>query len=97
MPKWWRTGTANAAGGLPLDSYYPGDDVVDVIGIDLYDSGMPGNPAQSCGSLGEPGPRAGRAGPDGAFARKHASRSASPRLLAPARPRSRSASATGMA
>jgi hypothetical protein len=29
---------------IPLDSYYPGDGVVDVIGVDIYDSGMPGNP-----------------------------------------------------
>jgi hypothetical protein len=29
---------------IPLDEYYPGDNVVDVIGIDVYDSGMPGNP-----------------------------------------------------
>ena len=29
---------------IPLASYYPGDSVVDVIGIDIYDSGMPGNP-----------------------------------------------------
>ena len=30
---------------IPLASYYPGDNVVDVIGIDVYDSGMPGNPS----------------------------------------------------
>lgn len=29
---------------IPLDEYYPGDGVVDVIGVDVYDSGMPGNP-----------------------------------------------------
>ena len=29
---------------IPLASYYPGDSVVDVIGIDIYDSGMPGHP-----------------------------------------------------
>jgi hypothetical protein len=29
---------------IPLGDYYPGDSVVDVIGIDVYDSGMPGNP-----------------------------------------------------
>ena len=29
---------------IPLASYYPGDSVVDVIGVDVYDSGMPGNP-----------------------------------------------------
>ena len=29
---------------IPLGSYYPGDSVVDVIGIDIYDAGMPGNP-----------------------------------------------------
>lgn len=30
---------------IPLGSYYPGDSVVDVIGVDIYDSGMPGNPS----------------------------------------------------
>jgi hypothetical protein len=30
--------------GIPFGSYYPGDDVVDVIGVDIYDAGMPGNP-----------------------------------------------------
>lgn len=29
---------------VPLVSYYPGDSVVDVIGVDIYDSGIPGNP-----------------------------------------------------
>jgi hypothetical protein len=29
---------------IPLDDYYPGDNVVDVIGVDVYDSGVPGNP-----------------------------------------------------
>jgi hypothetical protein len=29
---------------IPLASYYPGNNVVDVIGIDVYDSGMPGDP-----------------------------------------------------
>jgi hypothetical protein len=29
---------------IPFSSYYPGDDVVDVIGVDIYDSGMPGDP-----------------------------------------------------
>jgi len=29
---------------IPLDDYYPGDSVVDVIGVDVYDSGMPGHP-----------------------------------------------------
>jgi hypothetical protein len=29
---------------IPLVDYYPGDSVVDMIGIDVYDSGMPGNP-----------------------------------------------------
>ena len=31
---------------IPLASYYPGNGVVDMIGIDLYDTGMPGNPRQ---------------------------------------------------
>jgi hypothetical protein len=30
---------------IPFDSYYPGDGAVDVIGVDVYDAGMPGNPA----------------------------------------------------
>lgn len=29
---------------IPLSSFYPGNDVVDIIGIDIYDAGMPGNP-----------------------------------------------------
>lgn len=29
---------------IPLASYYPGNSVVDIIGVDVYDSGMPGNP-----------------------------------------------------
>jgi hypothetical protein len=29
---------------IPFDSYYPGNSVVDVVGIDVYDAGMPGNP-----------------------------------------------------
>jgi hypothetical protein len=27
---------------IPLRSYYPGDDVVDIIGVDAYDAGVPG-------------------------------------------------------
>jgi hypothetical protein len=36
----------NVSAGIqtPLASYYPGNNVVDVIGIDIYDSGMPGDP-----------------------------------------------------
>ena len=30
---------------IPLSTFYPGNDVVDVIGIDIYDAGMPGNPS----------------------------------------------------
>ena len=30
---------------IPLSSFYPGDNVVDMIGIDIYDAGMPGNPS----------------------------------------------------
>jgi hypothetical protein len=30
---------------IPLNSFYPGNDVVDMIGIDIYDTGMPGHPA----------------------------------------------------
>lgn len=29
---------------IPLNTFYPGNDVVDMIGIDIYDAGMPGNP-----------------------------------------------------
>jgi Glycosyl hydrolase family 26 len=29
---------------IPFSSYYPGNDVVDIIGVDIYDAGMPGNP-----------------------------------------------------
>ena len=29
---------------IPFSSYYPGNDVVDIIGIDVYDAGMPGDP-----------------------------------------------------
>lgn len=29
---------------IPLNEYYPGNQFVDIIGIDAYDSGMPGNP-----------------------------------------------------
>ena len=29
---------------IPLNSFYPGNDVVDIIGLDIYDAGMPGNP-----------------------------------------------------
>jgi hypothetical protein len=27
---------------IPLERYYPGDDVVDVVGVDAYDTGLPG-------------------------------------------------------
>jgi hypothetical protein len=30
---------------IQLSSFYPGNDVVDMIGIDIYDAGMPGNPS----------------------------------------------------
>ena len=56
---------------IPLASYYPGNSVVDVIGVDIYDSGMPGNPtdpaARWAALAGEPG------GLDqiAAFARQH--------------------------
>jgi Glycosyl hydrolase family 26 len=44
---------------IPLNSYYPGNDVVDIIGADVYDVGMPGDPkdqASRWASLsGEPG------------------------------------------
>jgi beta-mannanase len=29
---------------IPFDAYYPGNDVVDVIGVDIYDSDVPGQP-----------------------------------------------------
>jgi len=56
---------------IPLSSYYPGDSVVDIIGADLYDSGVPGNPAPSAARwqalAGEPGGLATIV----AFARQH--------------------------
>jgi hypothetical protein len=30
---------------IPLSTFYPGNDVVDMIGIDVYDAGMAGNPS----------------------------------------------------
>jgi Glycosyl hydrolase family 26 len=30
---------------IPFSSYYPGNDVVDVIGVDIYDSDVPGDPS----------------------------------------------------
>jgi hypothetical protein len=30
---------------IPLSTFYPGNDVVDMIGSDTYDAGMPGNPS----------------------------------------------------
>ena len=30
---------------IPLSSFYPGNNVVDMVGIDIYDAGMPGNPS----------------------------------------------------
>lgn len=30
---------------IPLNSFYPGNDVVNLIGIDIYDAGMPGDPS----------------------------------------------------
>lgn len=32
---------------IPFDEYYPGDDVVDIVGIDFYDYGYPGASAQA--------------------------------------------------
>jgi hypothetical protein len=29
---------------IPFDKFYPGNSIVDIVGIDVYDSGMPGNP-----------------------------------------------------
>jgi hypothetical protein len=29
---------------IPFSSYYPGNNVVNIIGIDIYDAGMPGDP-----------------------------------------------------
>jgi hypothetical protein len=71
--------------------------VVDAIEIDLYDSGMPGNPPQSCGSLGELGPRAGGLAQMGAFACKHGKPLSFPTAPGTRETRSRSASPTGMA
>jgi hypothetical protein len=56
---------------IPLASYYPGDSVVDVIGVDIYDSGMRGNPRDPAvrwaGLANEPGGLAQIV----TFARKH--------------------------
>ena len=30
---------------IPLSTFYPGNDVVDMIGVDIYDAGMPGHPS----------------------------------------------------
>jgi hypothetical protein len=39
----WNVSTAGQ--DIPFSSYYPGDDVVDVIGVDIYDSDVRGDPS----------------------------------------------------
>src|SRR4051794_18985817 len=42
---------------IPLDKYYPGDDVVDIVGIDAYDSAskLPAGPARWQALYNQPG------------------------------------------
>jgi hypothetical protein len=56
---------------IPLDSYYPGDSVVDVIGVDIYDSGMPGNPRNPAVRWARLDSEPGGLAEIVAFARKH--------------------------
>ncbi len=56
---------------IPLASYYPGDSVVDVIGIDIYDSGMPGNPSNPAVRWARLKSEPGGLAQIVAFARKH--------------------------
>ena len=56
---------------IPLASYYPGDRVVDVIGIDIYDSGMPGNPPDPALRWARLNSEPGGLAEIVAFARKH--------------------------
>jgi hypothetical protein len=56
---------------IPLASYYPGNSVVDVIGIDIYDSGMPGNPPDPAVRWARLNSEPGGLAEIVAFARKH--------------------------
>ncbi len=56
---------------IPPASYYPGDSVVDVIGIDMYDSGMPGNPRNPAVRWARLNSEPGGLAELVAFARKH--------------------------
>jgi hypothetical protein len=56
---------------IPLASYYPGNDVVDMIGIDIYDSGMPGNPKNSAARWASLDSEPGGLADIVAFARAH--------------------------
>jgi hypothetical protein len=56
---------------IPLGSYYPGDSVVDVIGVDIYDSGMPGNPRNPAARWARLDGEQGGLAQIAAFARKH--------------------------
>lgn len=53
---------------IPLADYYPGDDVVDSVGIDVYDSGVPGGVRDRWRYLYD---RAGGVGAIVRFARRH--------------------------
>jgi glycosyl hydrolase family 26 len=56
---------------IPLDQYYPGDGVVDVIGVDVYDSGMPGNPSDPAARWARLDHEPGGLAQIVAFARRH--------------------------
>ncbi len=56
---------------IPLSSYYPGNSVVDVIGVDIYDSGMPGSPADPAVRWARLASEPGGLDEIAAFARQH--------------------------
>jgi hypothetical protein len=56
---------------IPFDSYYPGDGVVDMIGVDIYDAGMPGSPADAAVRWERLDNEPGGLAQIVAFARKH--------------------------
>lgn len=56
---------------IPLNEYYPGDGVVDVIGVDVYDSGMPGSPSDPAARWARLDHEPGGLAQIVAFARRH--------------------------
>ena len=56
---------------IPLASYYPGNSVVDVIGVDIYDSGMPGDPSDPAARWARLASEPGGLDQIVAFARQH--------------------------